>query len=304
MRLLLLLCACLFSSAAFAQATVSGRVVDAKSDEGLPGVTVLQSGTANGVSSDVHGYFSFTVPNQPDSVALTVSSIGYLTQRLRVAAGSNSIIRLVVDPKPLPVCRFGPPRAEVGVFSGMHYAPFGGTLRLYGPRLFRQPLAPSVSYQTNFARNHALHLGLGLPAIHRFHSLNITETLDYQRLRAPGANTAFDSYTATLGLNAGFIGGRRLPTFLLGAGYAEWRSIQDEVAAQRSGYGYTAGLQFNALPEPFNVYVSAQATRWPDAWQWQGRLLHGLPHNLQAGVALNQLRSYTEVSLLLNRLFY
>ncbi|GAB2863701.1 carboxypeptidase-like regulatory domain-containing protein [Hymenobacter ruber] len=305
MRLLLLLCICLWSSLAFSQTTISGRVLDAKSGDGLPGVTVLQTATINGTSSDAQGYFSFTVPEQSDSVALTVSSIGYVTRRFRVAAGNAPVtVRLAVDLKPAPVCCFAPAWLQLSLLSGVRYAPVGASVLLDGSACIRVPLTATASYQTNFARNHALHIGLGLPSIRRFRAPSITENLDYQQLRVPAANTVFDSYTADLGFYLGYLGGVRLPTFVLGTGYARWRQNEADLSSTSTGYGYTFGLRFSAFPAPFNVYASAKATHWPTYWQWQGSLTHGLPRNFQAGVALNQVRNYTELSLLLTRYFY
>lgn len=303
-RLLLLLCSWLLPALVFAQTTVYGRVVDAKSGNGLPGVTILQTATTNGVSSEHDGYFSFTVPTTTDSVALSISSIGYITQRKRVAGGSHVTLRLTVDVKTLSsdCCCFVPAKLMFSLVSGLRYAPFGANLQLEGSRLIRLPLAATVRYQTNFARNHALSIGLDLPPIRRYHTFNLTETLEYQQLRTPATQTWFDSYTGTVGVNAGFIGGLRLPTFVLGAGYAQWRPAATESAPAKSGYGYTAGLRFNALP--FNLYGIVQTSRWPDAWQWRGQLSHAFPKNFQAGVSLNQLGQYAEFSVNLARSFY
>lgn len=304
MRLFVLLCFCLLPMLTFAQSTVYGRVLDAQSGEGLPGVTVLQTATTNGASTDHNGYFSFAATNQADSVTLTVSSIGYLTQRLRVAGGSNVTLRLVIDSKPASICYFAPARLQLSLVSGLRYAPIGAGVLLDASVFSRVPLTATASYQTNFNRNRAMRIGLELPSIRRFRAPSITENLEYQQLRAPAANTVFDSYTADLGFYIGYLGSVRLPTFVLGTGYAQWRPQLADASSTLSGYGYTAGLRFNVFPYPFNVTGGVQATRWPGFWQWQGRLTHGLPSNLQAGVIVNQLRTYTEVSLLLTRNFY
>ncbi|GAB2454071.1 SusC/RagA family TonB-linked outer membrane protein [Hymenobacter qilianensis] len=66
--------------------TVTGRVTDADGS-GLPGVTVLERGTTNGVSTSADGAFSLTV--QPNAT-LVISSIGYNTQTIPV--GDQSVI--------------------------------------------------------------------------------------------------------------------------------------------------------------------------------------------------------------------
>ncbi|HEX8505073.1 MAG TPA: carboxypeptidase-like regulatory domain-containing protein [Hymenobacter sp.] len=302
MKSILLLCFFLLRLVAAAQTTVSGRVLDAKSGNGLPGVTILQLGTNNGFSSIYDGSFTLSVPGAPDSVALAVSYIGHAPQQRWVAAGSNTVIRLVMDTRGIIECPVGYPKVEVGLASGLRYTPFGGSIKLDGPALIRVPLTATASYQTNFARNHALSIGLGLPPIRRFHRVSLTETLEYQQLRAPSAHTRFDSYSGIIGLSVGYLGGRRLPTFLLGAGYAQWHPREAEAASIASGYGYAFGLRVDNLP--LNLYGAVKATRWPVYWQWQARVSHNLPLRLQASVELNQLRQYTELSVMLTRSFH
>ena len=86
-RLLLLLVACLYSASAWAQSSaVSGRVT-AREGGALPGATVLERGTSNGVSTNAEGTFSLNV--QPNAT-LVISSVGYTSQTIVV--GSQSVI--------------------------------------------------------------------------------------------------------------------------------------------------------------------------------------------------------------------
>ena len=88
-RLLLLFAACLYSVSAWAQTNaISGRVTG--SDGGaLPGATVLERGTSNGVSTNAEGAFSLSV--QPGAT-LVISSVGYTAQT--IPAGSQSVINV------------------------------------------------------------------------------------------------------------------------------------------------------------------------------------------------------------------
>jgi hypothetical protein len=45
-----------------ADVVVAGRIISSDNKEGVPGVTVLQKGTTNGVSSNTDGSFTLTVP--------------------------------------------------------------------------------------------------------------------------------------------------------------------------------------------------------------------------------------------------
>lgn len=70
--LLLFLCSC---ATAFAQTTVSGKVVD-DSGIGLPGVNVIEKGTNNGSTTDFDGNYSITVADQ---ASLVFSYVGFTT---------------------------------------------------------------------------------------------------------------------------------------------------------------------------------------------------------------------------------
>ena len=82
---------------------IRGRVTDAGSGEGLPGVTVLLRDTWVGVSSDKDGYFTLHIPPPYHSVTkgrfIDISSIGYFTQQIALADfdAQSMSIRLLVD---------------------------------------------------------------------------------------------------------------------------------------------------------------------------------------------------------------
>ncbi len=90
-RFLLLLAALLSSVSVWAQTrAISGRVLG--SDGGsLPGATILERGTTNGVSTTADGTFSLSV--QPGAT-LVISSVGYTAQT--VAVGSQSSINVTL----------------------------------------------------------------------------------------------------------------------------------------------------------------------------------------------------------------
>ena len=84
-RLLFLLAACLSSTSAWAQTiSVSGRVM-ARDGGALPGATVLERGTTNGVSTNADGAFSFSVQS---NATVVISSVGYTSQTIAVAGQS------------------------------------------------------------------------------------------------------------------------------------------------------------------------------------------------------------------------
>ncbi|GAA4018942.1 hypothetical protein GCM10022408_36080 [Hymenobacter fastidiosus] len=58
---------------------ISGKIIDGKTGEGLPGVTVLLQGTQHGVSTSFDGSFTLSVEKSERHCAIMVSSIGYIT---------------------------------------------------------------------------------------------------------------------------------------------------------------------------------------------------------------------------------
>ena len=72
----------------FAQQTVTGTVT--ASGIPLPGVSVIEQGTVNGVTSDFDGNFSITLKN--DNSQLVFSYIGYITQTLGASATMNVVM--------------------------------------------------------------------------------------------------------------------------------------------------------------------------------------------------------------------
>ncbi len=74
-QLLLMAVAFLFATAAIAQSTVTGTILDVELNSPLPGANVVEKGTANGVSSDFNG--NFTIETQASSGEVVVSFVGY-----------------------------------------------------------------------------------------------------------------------------------------------------------------------------------------------------------------------------------
>ncbi|MDF7814922.1 TonB-dependent receptor [Hymenobacter sp. YC55] len=90
--------------------TVSGRVT-ADKGEGLPGVTVLQKGTTNGVSTNGDGGFTLSAPV---GSTLVFSAIGFISQEV-VISGATVNVTLATNTKALDevvVVGYGTQRAE------------------------------------------------------------------------------------------------------------------------------------------------------------------------------------------------
>ncbi|TNF40375.1 MAG: SusC/RagA family TonB-linked outer membrane protein, partial [Bacteroidetes bacterium] len=86
----------IFTFAAFSQTiTVSGKVTDAQTKEGIPGVTVIVKGTSIGTVTNIDGAYSINVPSQ--NSVIVYSFIGYSTQEISVDGKSTIDVLLEIS---------------------------------------------------------------------------------------------------------------------------------------------------------------------------------------------------------------
>ncbi|WP_461790826.1 carboxypeptidase-like regulatory domain-containing protein [Pedobacter sp.] len=89
----------LFAVFAYAQNNVTGKVIDASTGSGIPGVSVSVKGQkANAVATGNDGSFSIRVPS---NAVLVFSSIGYSTKEINVGSQSVINVQLSEDAKTL-----------------------------------------------------------------------------------------------------------------------------------------------------------------------------------------------------------
>lgn len=86
--LLSLLCLLFSAGAAFSQVTVSGKVTDATTGEGLAGVNVVIKGTTEGTLTDVEGTYNLSVN---EGKTLQFSFIGFSSQEVEVTSSTSTI---------------------------------------------------------------------------------------------------------------------------------------------------------------------------------------------------------------------
>jgi TonB-linked SusC/RagA family outer membrane protein len=87
--LVILLITGLFQVALAQNRSISGRVIDRASSEGLPGVTVLVKGTTLGTATGNDGSFVLSVP--PTATTLTFSFIGYTSVEQAIGNGPVNV---------------------------------------------------------------------------------------------------------------------------------------------------------------------------------------------------------------------
>ena len=94
MRVFLLFITLFATTLSFAQQTITGTVTD-DTGETIPGATILELNTSNGVVTDIDGNFSISVSGS-DAV-LRISFLGFETQEISVGARSVIDITLAQD---------------------------------------------------------------------------------------------------------------------------------------------------------------------------------------------------------------
>ncbi len=84
--------------------TIHGKLLDEKTKEPLPGVTILEKGTNNGTTTDGNGNFTLKISN-PESAILVISYIGYVSQQVKIGAKREFTIVLSLNSKTLSEVR-------------------------------------------------------------------------------------------------------------------------------------------------------------------------------------------------------
>ena len=97
--LVILLMTGLWQQAVAQDRTITGRVTDGPSGQGLPGVTVLAKGTKAGASTDASGNYSFGVP--AEATTLEFSYVGYQTVQRAIGSGTAVDVALAVSSRAL-----------------------------------------------------------------------------------------------------------------------------------------------------------------------------------------------------------
>ena len=87
---LLLLCFFFINTAVAQNSVIKGKITDATTGEGLPGVSVVVKGTTQGTQTDASGTFTLSAPA---NATLSISYIGYTAKE--IAASAATVIKLL-----------------------------------------------------------------------------------------------------------------------------------------------------------------------------------------------------------------
>lgn len=95
---LILVAIALFTLQSFAQQTISGRVTD-EARKPLSGISVTAKGTGSGTTTNVEGYYSFSVP--VGSKTLVFTAVDFETQELAIGSASTLNVKMTMADKAL-----------------------------------------------------------------------------------------------------------------------------------------------------------------------------------------------------------
>jgi hypothetical protein len=71
--------------------TVSGKIIDG-SGKGIPGASIMVTGTKNGTLADAEGNFSIRMPGNMQTYTLKVSSVGFSDKDIHINRGNEKLI--------------------------------------------------------------------------------------------------------------------------------------------------------------------------------------------------------------------
>lgn len=127
LRILLMILGLIIAQISFAQdVSISGKVTDSDTGEGLPGVTIVEAGTTNGTITNFDGNYTLSIKK---GATLLFSYIGYVTEEVVVGDQTTINIALKTDMEQLEevvVIGYGQVRKEdaTGAVSSVSSADF------------------------------------------------------------------------------------------------------------------------------------------------------------------------------------
>ena len=81
----------LFTTIAFAQSTITGKVMDSDMNAPLPGANIIEKGTTNGTTTDFDGNFSFTTQSTAGSIVISYVGYGSITMSFSGSADLGTL---------------------------------------------------------------------------------------------------------------------------------------------------------------------------------------------------------------------
>jgi TonB-dependent starch-binding outer membrane protein SusC len=117
---------------------ITGRVLDAETNNALPGVNVLIKGTTKGVTTDADGNYVINVPDA--SPVLVFSYVGFIRQEIAVGNRSSVSISLAPDATSLQ-------EVVVTGYTAQQRKDITGAVAVVDPKEMRKIAAPNIGEQ-------------------------------------------------------------------------------------------------------------------------------------------------------------
>lgn len=252
----------LLATPGIAQNLVKGVVLDKKTKQVLPGITVVIRGTEAGTTTDREGSFQLAMPS--DTATLHFESIGFKRKNLAVKAGDSIIVKL---PTGCIIDYFYVPYIGLSLNSGLPHTPFGGQLTLFQPYLFTtssmQPAARAELEYRAGARASYRSATLAIDELLSDCNWNVDVAAELSRLHLnrPGVTFSRRSIGANVTWNR-----HRWPVWLAAG---QGQEMREGSGAWRSGM--EVGSQYYMrITRRHYVQLLGRVAWWQSTWQWQG----------------------------------
>ena len=141
---------------AFGQITITGRILSQEDSTGLPGVSIVELGSSNGVITDQNGDYMIIVSDT--ARFLEFRFVGFLERTVPING------QKVINTSLKPAALIDPFDQEIGLFlqSGLVNTPFGSRFYYSTPVVGRLAVGFKIDYLTDFELNEKLSIILSL----------------------------------------------------------------------------------------------------------------------------------------------
>lgn len=263
------------------QISVNATVMDKFFDIPLPGATVLEKGTKNGVSTDSDGKFLLTVQNE--NSILQISHLGHQTKEIKVSEIENSIIELKTD---CAIDWFDSKKIGLVAKSGIINNPFGGEFKISSPIIFGStPIVGKIGYQTDFKENSFLNAQLSF--LHLFVDCKFNADINFYHFKIDARSLDSKEYKAETSLNFNSL------SIIVGYSYLEKKENSEIDYVKRAGLILGAGY---FIGRPFNLNARGNINIYKNLITYQAQIKKQ-HKDIYGFVRYHNLDTFNEVSI-------
>jgi hypothetical protein len=285
---LLIISILLLGNACLAQIQVSGRV-SSESGDILPGTTVIEKGTTNGVTSNLDGEFSIKcITRKP---TLVFDFVGMETQKISIKSDTTFNVFLIDSDKlsgVITISCFPSKVYKIGLNTGLNYNPLGIEIHNLISRLLPFNNHLSTNFKWRFiTENKYLKFGVGQDRILRIgDKIPLGLKVNYEQISLESTN--FSNRQFSISTTVGAKG------WNTSVGYAR-REIKNHEDLTNSQNGITFGIEkwfFRRLN------FKANTIYWSDDWQYSFHLDTRIPKtDINLGLDYEKVNSFEEIGI-------